>query len=152
MTCLDQRREALKALTDVLSTADHQTVAAAVDAANALPDLSACANLTLLRAGDPPPRKPADRVRVDDLRRRAAVAKAIYDVGRHQQGIDLARDLVAEARQVGHQQLVAELLVMLGTFLVNAEARDELKGTLEEAVWLSLRARRDDRPPKRHRC
>jgi tetratricopeptide (TPR) repeat protein len=144
MTCLDQRREALKALTDVLSTADHQTVAAAVDAANALPDLSACANLTLLRAVDPPPPNPADRARVDGLRRRAAVAKAIYDVGKHQQGIDSARDLVMEARQVGHQQLVAELLVMLGTFFVNAEARDEVEATLEEAVWLSLRTHRDD--------
>ena len=52
MTCLDQRREALKALTDVLSNADHETVASAANAANALPDLSPCANLTLLRAVD----------------------------------------------------------------------------------------------------
>ena len=72
------------------------------------------------------------------------MAKAVYDVGRHQQGIDLARDLVTEARQVGHQQLVAELLVMLGTFFVNGEARAEMERTLEEAVWLALRARRDD--------
>jgi eukaryotic-like serine/threonine-protein kinase len=97
-----------------------------------------------LRTVDPPPRNPAERSRVDGLRRRAALAKAIYDVGKHQQGIDLAHDLVREARQAGHQQLLAELLVMLGTFSVNGEARDGTKATLEEAVWTSLRARRDD--------
>jgi len=144
MACLDQRREALKALTDVLSNADRDVVASAIDAANALPDLSPCANLTLLRAFDPPPRSSADRARVDDLRRRAARAKALYDVGKHQQGIDLARGLLVEARQSGHPQLVPELLLTLGTFFVNGEARSEMEGTLEEAVWLALRAGRDD--------
>jgi tetratricopeptide (TPR) repeat protein len=144
MTCLDQRRESLKALTDVLSTGDRETVDAAPDAANALPDLSLCSNLTVLRSVDPPARNPAVRAQAGDLRRRAAIAKAVYDVGKHQQGIDRARGLVAEARQGNHQQVLAELLLMLGEFFVNAEYRAEVEETLEEAVWISLRAKRDD--------
>src|SRR5262245_19989883 len=85
MTCLDERRLALSALTNVLASADRDVVNRAVDAANALPTLDRCADRTQLETPVEPPRDEATRKRVDDLLRRAAIAKALRDTGRHKE-------------------------------------------------------------------
>src|SRR6185436_12478703 len=73
MTCLDERRTALSALTNVFAAPDAVVVTNAVDAVNALPTVDRCADLKLLRAPIEPPRAEATRARVDALRKRAAV-------------------------------------------------------------------------------
>jgi hypothetical protein len=144
MACLEDRRAALAALGDVLATADRLAVAAAVDAAAALPALETCGDVRLLRAEGEPPRDPATRARVDDLRRRAAAARAAYDTGRTQPAVDEARRLVAEARTAGYAPVLAEMLLLLGSFRPPAGATDEAVRTLEEATLVALRSRRDD--------
>jgi hypothetical protein len=144
MTCLEDRRAALAALGDVLATADRLAVASAVDAAAALPAVEACGDVKLLRAEGEPPRDPATRARVDDLRRRAAAARSAYDTGRARPAVDEARRLVAEARTAGYAPALAEMLLLLGSFHPSAESAGEATHTLEEATFVALRARRDD--------
>jgi tetratricopeptide (TPR) repeat protein len=144
MACLDERRAALKALTDVFASADQQSVGKGVDAVHALPALDRCADVRLLRAAVAPPRDPGTRARVDDLQRRAAVAKALYDTGRNQQALQQALDLVAEARGVGYAPQLAELLEMVGAFQQGPLFRADSVRALEEAIWTAIRSRRDD--------
>src|SRR5262249_22250729 len=87
MGCLEERHGSLKALTDVVASADAKTVANAVDAADALPGLERCSDVKLLRAGVEPPRDAKARARVDDIRRRAATAKAFGDTGRQKEAL-----------------------------------------------------------------
>jgi tetratricopeptide (TPR) repeat protein/predicted Ser/Thr protein kinase len=140
--CLDERRGALRALVDVLATADAAMMTSAVDAVRALPALDLCADLpSLSRTAEP--RDLEVRRRVDDLRRRALVARALHDTGRDPQAIATGRPLLVEARTVGYPPLVAELLEMLGSFEMTI-LDPETPATLEEAVWLALASNRDE--------
>jgi eukaryotic-like serine/threonine-protein kinase len=144
MSCLDQRRVALGALTDVLSNADAVAVNSAVDAANALPAIDGCADLKLLRAVVEPPRDAATRARVDDLRKRLATAKALNDTGKEAEAIKQGARLISEARTIGYKPLLAEVLATAGLFQFGGTFVPETITSLEEAVWMSLATRRDD--------
>ena len=143
-TCLEDRHQALKALTDVLASADKQSASKAIDAVNALPSLDRCSDVNLLRAVVEPPKDPMMRARVDDLRRRAAETKALFDTGRDRQALGQARALVSEARALGYLPLTAELLLMSGWFASPPLSDAEGVGDLEEAVRTAIRSRRDD--------
>ena len=81
MACLDDRRQALEALTRVLAQADKQSVSKAVDAVRALPALDRCADVRLLRDSRVPFPNADVAARAADLRRRAAATKAMFDLG-----------------------------------------------------------------------
>jgi tetratricopeptide (TPR) repeat protein len=144
MGCLEERHGALRALTDVLASADSNTVANAVDAADALPALDRCSDVKLLRAGVEPPRDARARAQVDDIRRRAATAKALGDIGRQAEALAQGRALLAEARGVGYLPLIAELLTLVGSQQEDIHFRPEAVKELEQAVWTALRGKRDD--------
>ena len=144
MACLEDGRAALKALTDVLLEADRQAVSKGVDAANGLPAVARCADLHLLRAIVEPPADATTRARVDELRRRAAVAKAMNDTGRNAQALDVGSKLVAEARSLAYAPLTAELLAMVGSFQQSALFQPAAVKTMEEATWTAIRSKRDD--------
>jgi tetratricopeptide (TPR) repeat protein len=144
IACLDQRLAAFRSLTDLLIDADRQAVSAGVDAVNALPRLDRCADVPLLLAQVEPPHDTATGRRVDDLRRRAARAKALHDTGHNAQADAEGRQLIVEARQVGYAPLLAELLEMVGAFHVDATFTADSVSTLEEAVWTGIRSKRDD--------
>jgi hypothetical protein len=144
MSCLEDRHSALKALTDVLATADGQTVNKAVDAVGALPALDRCADVRLLRAEIEPPRDAKMRGQIDDLRHRATVAKALHDTGRNQEAVALAQTLTTEARAVGYQPLLAELLGLTCYFQESATFDAASVKVWEEAIWMGIRAKRDD--------
>jgi eukaryotic-like serine/threonine-protein kinase len=144
MTCLEDGHAAMRALVDVLKAADKQTVNNAVDAVGALPRLDRCADIRLLRAVVEPPRDARTRAQIDDLRRRAAVAKALHDTGRSQLAVEQGRRLVAEARALGYAPLLAELLALAGTLQESATFDSASVKIWQEAIWTGLRARRDD--------
>ncbi len=144
MQCLDERRGSLRALTDALVAADATTVGNAIDAANALPDLGRCGDAASLRAVVPPAPTGNIRARVDDLRRRAVGAKVAHDTGRGREAIEQGRALVKEARALGYEPLLAELLEMLGSFQFNDEFQPDTLDIIQEATWTAMRARRDD--------
>ena len=144
MTCLDERRLALSALTDVLVTADREVVGSAVDAANALPPLAACADRHQLESTVEAPRDETTRKRVDELRGRAAIAKALNDTGKRDEARTLARAELQEARALGYLPLVAEMLVALARTYTSATFQTEFVQLEEEALWTSLAVGRDD--------
>jgi tetratricopeptide (TPR) repeat protein len=144
MTCLDQRKTALVALTDILRVADKAVVATSVDAVNALPTLDTCADIKLLRADvEPPPA--AARPRVGELRQRLAVAKALDDTGQHKRSVAEGQSLEREARALGYRPLLAEVLATTGLFQngFGGDAAATAK-RLSEAALMALAAKRDD--------
>jgi serine/threonine protein kinase len=114
MSCLQERLGGLRALTDVFSEANGEVVENAVSAANALAPLDRCADVTLLRAVVRPPEDPVTRAKVAELRRRLAELKARSDAGRWKEVLKAAQATEAEARAIGYQPLVAEILVLEG--------------------------------------
>jgi tetratricopeptide (TPR) repeat protein len=143
MACLDERRTAIGALTDVLMTADRGVVGSAVNSVNALPELERCADVQLLRAPVGPPRDEGTRRRVDELRRALAKAKALNDTGKHEEARRVARAQLAEARATAYPPIVAEALNGLeNTFTVSFTPEALVVG--QEAVWTALAASRDD--------
>jgi tetratricopeptide (TPR) repeat protein len=68
----------------------------------------------LLRAVVRPPEDPVTRAKVSELRRRLADLKARSDAGRWKEVLKAAQATEAEARAIGYQPLVAEILVLEG--------------------------------------
>jgi tetratricopeptide (TPR) repeat protein len=100
--------------------------------------------LRLLRAPIEPPRDAKMRAQIDDLRRRATVAKALHDTGRNQRAVEEGQRLVAEARALGYAPLLAELLALTGWFQEAATFDARAIKIWEEAIWMGLRTKRDD--------
>jgi hypothetical protein len=144
MTCLEERRRALVALVDILAKADRDVASNAVSAANALPPIERCSDLASLDAPVEPPRDEGTRQHVERIRAGAAVAKALNDTGRHREAEAAARRLVDEARTVGYQPLLAELLALLSGAHTTADASVNLGAISEEALWTAFASGRDD--------
>ncbi|HEX4405436.1 MAG TPA: serine/threonine-protein kinase [Polyangia bacterium] len=144
MSCLQERLDGLRALTQVFSDATGEVVENAVGASTALGTLNRCADVPLLRAVVRPPEDPATRARVDDLRRQLADRKARYDAGRWRDGADTADRLLAEVRAVGYQPLVAETLAFFGAQRMSLD--DPARGAteLEESFRQADASRHDD--------
>jgi tetratricopeptide (TPR) repeat protein len=144
MACLDDRRTALAALTDVFAHADREGVGKGVDAVNALPDLARCADVEALRTPVEPPRDEATRLRVADFRRRLANAKALNDTGKHVEALAIARAVISDARALGYRPALTQALGDLaGSFLGIVETPDVVP-LIDDALWSTLGAGRDD--------
>jgi eukaryotic-like serine/threonine-protein kinase len=148
MSCLDERRAALGALTTVLAGADKgadaAAVSGAVDAVNGLPPLDRCADLRLLREPTDSPRDEETRRRAQDIRARLATAQALHHIGRYEEAMSMTRALVAEARSLGYRSLIAEALVSQGELLDSSNFQPAAVPILEEGVWTALAVKRDD--------
>lgn len=144
MTCLDERLTGLRALVDVLSVADGDTVTRAVDAASALPTLDRCADVKLLREPVEPPRDGPTRARVDAIRKQAAVVEALHLTGKHTQALKVGRQLIESARSIGYRPLLAEVLVRTWAFEAAVAFPKETAAGLEEGIWTAIASRRDD--------
>jgi hypothetical protein len=144
MSCLEGRRTALAALTNIFASPDAAVIAKAVDATNGLPALDRCSDLKVLRAPVEPPRDEAQRRRVDELRRRAAEAKALGDTGRYPPAIEIARANTAKARELGYRPFLAEALILEGELQDKVISEAESARALEEGVWTALAVHADD--------
>jgi tRNA A-37 threonylcarbamoyl transferase component Bud32/tetratricopeptide (TPR) repeat protein len=144
MACLDDRREALAALTGVLAKADENAVKNAVDAIRALPPLDRCADVRLLRAVEAPFPSADVAAKVADLRRRAAAVKAMLDIGDQRVGLQRVKELLAESRAIGYAPLMAEMMILVGGYETDLWLSADASAILKEAGRLALTARRDD--------
>jgi len=144
MSCLGDRLSGLRALTQVFGEASGEVVEHAVSAANALGSLERCADVGLLRSVVKLPEDPETRARVDDIRRRVAQVKALFDAGRWREASKQAPPLVAEARALGYQPLVAETLAIMGNLELKAWNVREAEETLQEAFWVADASRDDE--------
>lgn len=144
MACLDERLTRMRAVVDVLSSADREVVSRAVDAATALPRLDRCADVKLLRSPVEPPPDDGARAKAEAMRGRAAVVDALNMTGKNERGYALGRALIGEARALGYRPLLAELLERLWVYSDQAAHEQEAARDLEEAAWMALSVRRDD--------
>jgi len=144
MSCLQERLGGLRALTNVFDEANGDVVENAVNATNALATLDRCADVPLLRAVIRPPEDKETKAKVADLRRRLADLKARLDAGRWKEALRAGPALVAVARTIGYQPLLAESLVLMGTISVKANDSEQAERLLIEAFSTADSARHDE--------
>ncbi len=144
MACLDERRQSLRALTDLFTAADGQTVEQSVQAVHALAPVEACANVRALMAVLPPPSDPALRARIDRTRGKLAEAHALLQAGKYQPGLAVAEPEVLEAAAIGYRPLSAEALALAGKLRFKAGDYQGADRGWKEAVWAAEEARLDE--------
>ncbi|HEX4404355.1 MAG TPA: serine/threonine-protein kinase, partial [Polyangia bacterium] len=144
MACLDERRTAILALTDVLAKADRVVVRSAVDSVNALPALERCADPQQILSPVEPPRDAAIRRRVDELRTGLAQVKALNDTGKRLEARELGRARLAEARATSYRPIVAEALHALESTYAGFNFMPESRAVGEETVDTAIAVSRDD--------
>jgi tetratricopeptide (TPR) repeat protein len=92
-SCLDERLDELKALSDVFVRADARTVEKAVQAATSLTSLEPCANLDELSAATRLPPEPAARAKIRALRAEIAAANDLCLTGKQTQSWERLQEL-----------------------------------------------------------
>jgi len=144
MSCLEQPRAALRALTDVLGRADGAVVMQAVNGAQALPPLDRCADVAALKAAVPPPADASTRARVDAVRAKLADVKALIDTGQLSTARVEIAPLVTAARSLAYDPLLAEVLAAQAWLAERMSHPADAEKIEEEAFALALASRRDD--------
>lgn len=144
MTCLRDRWNELRALSDVLVEPTSEVVINAVKAAGALTPLERCGDVPTLRASVPPPHNAATRARVEEIRLRLARAKALEDAGRFAMALTATAPLVGEARATGYGPVAAEALARQANILLRLGRPGEASEHLDEAVWTAEAVRYDE--------
>ncbi|HVU53336.1 MAG TPA: serine/threonine-protein kinase [Polyangia bacterium] len=143
MACLAQRLGGVKALTDLLATADASVIENAANAAGALPNLEGCADVQALRSVVPPPSDARTRERVAAVRADVAKARALGDAGQCAQALAASEAALGAAREVAYGPLVAEASYVRGR---SGDYCGETRGaiaSLEDATF-AAEASRDD--------
>jgi tetratricopeptide (TPR) repeat protein len=144
MSCLNERLNGFRALTDVFADASGEVVENAVSATNALSTLDRCNDVPTLRAVVKPPDDPATVARVEELRKRLAELKARFDAGQWKQTLKDAPSVIQQARTAGYQPLVAETLSLVGLMYSIANDTDASEKALVEAYRLADASRHDE--------
>jgi serine/threonine protein kinase/tetratricopeptide (TPR) repeat protein len=142
--CLDDRRDALKALVDLLATADAAMLDKAVDAAQSLPRLAACADIDRLRVA-PMPDEPVLAAKVKALDGRVSEATMQLRLGKYGSTRPVAVALVEESRALGYRPLISRSLQLLAQLEENANGRERIiVPTMQQALWAALAAGDDE--------
>jgi eukaryotic-like serine/threonine-protein kinase len=144
MACLQDRLNGFRALTDVFGDASGEVVENAVSATNALASLDRCADVPTLRAVIRPPDDQATATKVGQMRRRLADLKARLDAGRWKEALAEGPKVVAEARSVRYQPVLAESLALLGKIDSKANEHGEGEKNFLEAFAVADASRHDE--------
>jgi tetratricopeptide (TPR) repeat protein/predicted Ser/Thr protein kinase len=124
--CLDQRRDSMRALVDILASADAGVVEKAV-----------------LTAAVPPPDDPALREQVALARATLARAKAHEDAGQYAQGIGVVEELLTRPELAAYKPLAAETRLRQGSLNLQAGAGDAAHANLDLALRLAVASGHD---------
>ncbi|HVZ86794.1 MAG TPA: serine/threonine-protein kinase [Polyangia bacterium] len=114
MSCLDERLADVRALADVLGSADARVVESARSAASALPTLERCADVPMLRAVIKPPDDPVKRAEVASLGESVAKLTALASTGRCADAKAMGIPLLDRAKKLGYRPLEAETALGFG--------------------------------------
>ncbi|HWL84689.1 MAG TPA: serine/threonine-protein kinase, partial [Polyangiaceae bacterium] len=143
MTCLAERVDEVKALTNIFVNADGEVVTGAFGAAQQLTGLATCSDTKALTALVKPPSDPAVAAKVDEIRKQMTEIKAMLDAGKYREVLPSAAKAVEAARATGYGPIQGEALMWYG----EAQGRaglNEAEATFYEAAWAADRSG-DDR-------
>jgi tetratricopeptide (TPR) repeat protein len=144
MQCLDQRLREMRALTDLFTRADAKVAQNAVQAALALSPVEDCADVETLRNQVRPPKDPATRAKVEEVRAQIAQAKALRLAGKYRDGLAVAQSAATAAQALGHRPTEAHAAFVLGN-LQAKNGRFQLEERSLHDTWRAALAGRDDR-------
>ena len=145
MQCLNRRRDRLRDLTQLLSSApDGQVLDRAVQAVGELSDLEDCSDQALLATDiAPPPPGRADAVAA--LRRRIDHAQVLRATGRYDDALAAINTAVVDARELDYPPVLAEALLVDGMVRdASGDARGA-ESSLREAATAAATAHDDRR-------
>ncbi|MBK9754073.1 MAG: serine/threonine protein kinase [Nannocystis sp.] len=144
LVCLGDRLRELRSLVGLLSAADSEVAARAVQAAASLPSIAVCDDPIWLAATIKPPEDAAVRARVEAEREHLSQAAAQLRGGHYDAGQALASAALAVAEDLDYAPLRAEALVQVG---VAQELQGEYAAaaaSLEAAYNLAARTGHDE--------
>jgi len=132
--CLLDHRDRVRSLIQVLGSGDDTVVEHAVNAAQSLPPLGACDDITALRRGLAPPDDPKTRAQVEKLRADLTRVEALLDAGQNVRARDAATEAVERARSIGYPAALAEALYRLGRAEYLLDHPRKARVALDEAL------------------
>ncbi len=133
MSCLEDRRKELRALTDVLSHADQKSVEQATSAPAVLGALGHCEDVTTLASRAPLPSDPEARAQVDRSKELVGQARALWAAGQLIPGMALARQAVEEANASRYTPVQAQAMLLLTDFQGDAQEMENARSSAFEA-------------------
>jgi eukaryotic-like serine/threonine-protein kinase len=144
MSCLRDRWNELRALSDVL--VEGQTIAEtnAVAAATALTPIDRCAEVGSLRSRLAPPAEAPTRQRVEVLRNQLVEATALENAGHYTRALDATVKVVTEAEALGYRPLIAESLSRRAMLRIATGQAAEADADFEQALWLAEASSHDE--------
>ena len=144
MACLDQRRQELNALARLFTAADDNIVERAVQAVQALPPVSSCADVQALSEVTPEPADPKLRAQIAGERTQLASARARLAAGQYTQGLALAEEVPPIAATIGYRPLAAEALELLGQLRFKAGDYHGADRAWRDALYAAEESHDDD--------
>ena len=144
MGCLDDRKKELAALTELFIVADDETVERSVQAVDALPPVSVCADVKTLSMVTPPPADPQLRATLAAERTVLATARARLGAGKYKEGLAQAEAVAPVAQQLGYRPLVAETQELIGKLRFKSGDYAGADRAWRDALYAAEEARLDD--------
>jgi tetratricopeptide (TPR) repeat protein/predicted Ser/Thr protein kinase len=133
MACLGRGKLAVRAMVDLLVSADDEAIGHAIELAHALPSIDRCLEIVEADTVPPPPADAADRIAAAESELAAVLALCV--AGRAKKALLRAEPLREEARAIGWAPLYAEVLNAV------ARAQGELDAeTARETARLAYRS------------
>ncbi|MBL9104247.1 MAG: serine/threonine protein kinase [Myxococcales bacterium] len=145
MSCLDDRRTAMRVLVEVLVKADKEVVEKAVQAADGVPSIDRCGDAKTLLAQRPPPEDPLTAQAVERLRERRASAWAKQEVGQYKAALAELQQIRSEAEALEYTPLLAAVLHDEGVAQDTLGDYKAAEATLTRAVTTADGAGDDER-------
>ncbi|HEY5924410.1 MAG TPA: tetratricopeptide repeat protein [Kofleriaceae bacterium] len=141
-SCLDQRLDELRAVTQLLAESDGGIVDKAEKIGGQLEPLASCSNVAVLRAPGVP--TAAQRPKLAVINKHIADAKANMIIGRYLPTLVGAQKALDLAKQVGLESAVAEAELVRGAGMISTGNAAEAVSAYQNASWAALRGKRDD--------
>ncbi len=140
--CLDQRLEELRAVTQLLATADAPLVDKGDSVVFQLDPIAACANVAVLMAPGLP--APEIRAKVTELDKRIAAARAQLIAAKYVPALVASKQCVDDAGKLGYEPSLALALALRGGALMATGNLDDGIAAYRDATWAAIRGKRDD--------
>ncbi len=144
MICLDERRQALGALAQVLVVADTEVAVRALQAVRDLPDLEHCSDRDALRRRVPLPRDPDVAVAVAAVDRALARVRSLHSAGRYGTALTEAEAALTEAEATHYSPVVARAQAILGDAFDGKGHYAQAQGAFQDAYDLAAAHEQED--------